>query len=153
MLGWWRQLNGRFMVVWFQCSQSGWDPYAGSQFIMEFSQGTKPLIGAGDLRARLPRLLPPELFEEVRALQNTVLAALRPPPRSHEIFRASAEVRQWYMRQFAVVSDPYVPQDDIWFRYFSLGDVRRWGEFILHHLPQIEDQARSQLALPAAGAA
>jgi hypothetical protein len=153
MLGWYRRLNGRFLVVWFQCSQSGWDPHAGSQFTMEFARTTEPLIGTGDRRARLQRLLPDNLFQDLRAIRNSVVARLKHPPRTHEIFQAPPEVQRWYMRKFEIVFSSYSSEDDIWLRYSTEDDVCRWGEFILLHLPQIAARAESYFSEPREGAA
>src|SRR5207247_10335221 len=53
MLGWKRPLGNEHLVFWFQCSQSGWDDYAGSKFTVEFQRSETDFIGYAVCRHRL----------------------------------------------------------------------------------------------------
>jgi len=140
LLGWSRPHGDAHIVVWCQISQDGWDSYAGSKFIAEFQCSPEPVIGAHKARrARFGFFLVPEEREEVRSIQNTVIAGLLSPPASHPTFHVSQQVTDWYLEKFKPVCDPYSEQHDIWLRYSSPSDVTRWTHFILSKLPKCID--------------
>ncbi|MCI0631607.1 MAG: hypothetical protein L0Y44_13235 [Phycisphaerales bacterium] len=136
MLGWHRPHADQQLVFWFQCSQDGWDPYTGSKFILEFQVAGDPQPGAsGARRYRLPYFLSEAELEEVRAIQNSVIAGLPPPPKDYYVFGLGAATSEWYRGKFQPVPEPYRNQDDIWLRYHTPADVRRWADFVLAVLP------------------
>ena len=57
MASWCKPYGDQFLVFWFQCSSDGWDPYAGSQFTVEFQIANRPVLGLGVNRKRLALLL------------------------------------------------------------------------------------------------
>ena len=140
LLGWSRPYADAHIVVWCQISQDGWDAYAGSKFVVEFQRSPKPVIGGHNARrARFGFFLRPEEREEVRNIQNSVIAALRCPPANHPALHVSQQVADWYLEKFKPVREPYPEQYDIWLRYASANDVTRWAHFILNKLPRCID--------------
>lgn len=137
MLGWYAPLGNRFVVFWIQCSQDGWDRYAGSRFTIEFQIADIPEPGMGTQRARLPRLLDEGQLEELRQLNNRVITKLRKPDPSYFIFGAEPKVIDWYLQKFQPVSEPYRPNEDVWLRYGDEEDVQTWAEWVLGLLPQV----------------
>src|SRR5262249_32734665 len=101
MLSWVRQQGGRHLVVWCQVSQYGGHDYGGSKFIIDFTLSNKRIFGARQIRRqRLPKMLDEIEREEIRAIQNSVIASLRSPPAHHPALHASETVRSWYMEKF-----------------------------------------------------
>ncbi len=137
LLSWYRPHDDAHIVVWCQISQNGWDLYAGSQFIVEFQRSPEPVIGGRHARRqRFALFLSPEEREEVRSIQNAVIAALHRPPPSYAYLHISQQVTDWYLAQFKPVSEPYPMGHDIWFRYASPEHVIQWAHFIVGKLPK-----------------
>ncbi|HEY1208568.1 MAG TPA: hypothetical protein VGE85_04315 [Terracidiphilus sp.] len=154
LLSWTRPHGDAHIVVWCQVSQYGWDPYAGSQFIVEFQRSSEPVIGYGYKNAhreRIALLLSPEEREEVRRIQNSVIASLQHPPANHPILHFTQEVTDIYVKQFKAVSEPYPERNDIWFRYASPEHITQWAHFIIGRLPKCVAIAESwsNLSMPA----
>jgi hypothetical protein len=141
MLGWHRPEGAEHLVFWFQCSQDGWDAYAGSKFIVEFQVSDSSQIGVGTRRYRLPYFLTEHELNQVRSIQNAVIARLPTPPRDYYIFGLDRNLVDWYQAKFRTVQEPYSSRDDIWLRYHEPADVRRWAEFLLSVLPRVVSEA------------
>jgi hypothetical protein len=136
-LGWSRPHGDVHTAVWCQVSQSGWDRYAGSEFVVEFQRSPEPVIGGLDARReRLGSFLSPEEREEVRSIQNAVIAALQFPPTSHPVLHVAQQVTDLYLKKFNTVSEPYPERHDIWFRYALPEHVLWWARFIIGKLPE-----------------
>jgi hypothetical protein len=130
MLGWSRPLADRFVTFWCQCSRDGWDSCAGSKFTVELQDGDAPLPGFGQRNQRIGRLLSAADREVARDLQNQVIAGLPRPPADHPLLQGS--LADYYRQNFEPV---HRVDDDLWFRYYSVADVIRWGEFLRAQLP------------------
>lgn len=136
MLSWHRPSNGMHVVFWFQVSCDGWDAYAGSQFTVEFQLSREPEVGAPSVcRQRIAEFLDDNSREEVRKIQNSVVKALPKPPPNHPILQMPENVRKWYIKRFDLMTEPYLPGDDVWFRYHTDVQVQNWGQFVLKNLP------------------
>jgi hypothetical protein len=136
-LGWTRSNGKDHIVVWCQVSQDGWDSFAGSKFVVEFQLSSEPIIGhVGAHRQRLVRFLTPEAREEIRNIQNSLIATLHHPPSDYPLLHISQQVTDSYLAQFKPITKPYNERDDIWFRYASPEHVTRWGHFIIDKLPK-----------------
>jgi hypothetical protein len=143
MLSWIRPQGTGHLVVWCQAAQSGWDMYSGSQF-MEFQRSAAPAVGAiPSCRKRLHEMLDDEGREEIRTIQNAVIAALRQPPPMHPLLNDTDALRNWYLRKFRPVDTPYGAGDDVWLRYASEQHVAAWAAFILRRLPNCLKQAEA----------
>jgi hypothetical protein len=135
-LSWCRMHEGAHTVVWFQVSQDEWDDFAGSKFVVEFQRSTESFPGAHpSRRMRMAQLLPVAAREEMRVLQNSVIASLAQPPNSHYVLHISESVTQWYRKKFVRDARPYSERDDVWLRYATPDHVCAWSQFLLMHLP------------------
>lgn len=132
MLGWYRPVGNWFVLFWFQVSLDGWDPYAGSKFIVEFQISDEPRIGSlrAVHRSRLPKYLSDDQLERVRELQNRVIARLEKPKRDYHIFQMPENIVTWYLAKFDAVSKRYTQSNDVWLRYRYAEDVEQWAYFI-----------------------
>jgi hypothetical protein len=140
-LGWYRPVDDRYLSVWLKVTIDGFDAYAGSQFAVELRLLTRPEFEPGttlDL-VRLPALLSQGQREELRRLQNEVLAKLPKPPPGYWKLDLGGGPNVWYLQQFEPVTEPYA-YTDIWFRYHDAEDVRMWARFILGVLPECIDR-------------
>jgi hypothetical protein len=136
MLSWWRPQSDRCVVFWCQVFRGAWDPFAGSQFTVEFQLCLEPVVGcAGARRARIARLLDGAALEELRTIQNGVIASLPRPPRNHPVLQMGGKARESYLDRFRPIDAPYSSEQDVWLRYRCEADVRRWGRFVLARLP------------------
>jgi len=146
LLGWQKTFGEKHLIFWLQCSQDGWDPYAGSKFIVEFQLSSSPRIGACGadcVRHRLPHFLTKDLLEIVRAQQNRVIRSLPKPSSNHFVLQMDKQTVDWYLAKFKEVETPYRNTDDIWFRYGSAENVRGWAELLLQVLPSVVQQLES----------
>jgi len=140
LLGWHKPFGEMHLIFWLQCSQEGWDPYAGSKFVTEFQFSPLPRIGAhgaGCVRHRLPSFLTNDELEFVRENQNKVIRSLPKPPAHHFVLQMDQRTVDWYLAKFKKVEVPYKVTDDIWLRYVNHEDVRCWARFLLGVLPRI----------------
>ena len=136
-LSWSRPHGEAHLVVWCQISQIGWDAYSGSQFVVEFQKSKEPLVGASAIhRSRIASFLSQLEREEVRCIQNSVIAALRRPPPNYPILQIAPSVASLYLGNFRALASPYPPAQDIWFRYAAPEHIARWSQFILRKLPE-----------------
>jgi len=136
-LSWTRQKDDLQTVVWCQISQSGWEAYSGSQFTVELQRSVEPVVGASNgPRKRLAAFLSQLEREEVRGIQNAVVAGLTKPPASHPFLHMSPAVSSHYLQRFKRIAAPYPEGHDIWFRYATPAHVANWAKFILRKLPQ-----------------
>ena len=141
-LSWSRPSNGAHIVVWCQISQDGWDAFAGSKFVVEFQRSAGAVVGElSSRRQRLAAFLSSPEREEVRSIQNAVIAKLPSVPKNHPALGVSLEVAQWYRDKFVSITEPYPEGHDVWFRYFYPADVERWAQFILRKLPACTAEA------------
>ena len=127
MLGWYKALDGQNLVFWFQCSQTGWDPFTGSQFTLEFQRSPSSGPGDGVDRARFPKLLDSSDLEKARQIQNEVIVALQKPLRGHWSEQLQGDSQKWYQRQFWPVKEPFTSSQDLWIRYASPAHVALSG--------------------------
>ena len=135
-LSWCRSRGDAYTVVWCQVSRDSWDAYAGSKFAVTFQRSVEPFPGAMQSRsARLADLLPHDAREELRRLQNIVIAGLVAPPDSHAALHVSDRATQRYRKQFVLDAEPYSDRDDVWLRYATPDHVRAWSRFLLARLP------------------
>lgn len=74
--------------------------------------------------------------EEMRAIQNAVIASLRPPPANHPFLHLSQQVRDYYLAKFRQVDQPYSDRHDIWCRYAQPDHIHAWAGFIMGKLPE-----------------
>lgn len=137
MPGWYKHTDAGYLIFWLQVSQDSWDPYAGSKFVVEFQLAERPEIGHGQLRLRLPQLLSDPELEEVRRMQNLVIAKLSIPPMDYYAWHINEDVSEAYRRKFEPVAEPYTRSDDVWLRYAEEEDVRLWVQFLLRTLPTV----------------
>jgi hypothetical protein len=136
MLSWVRQIGDAFIVVWFQVSQFGFEPYSGSQFIVEFQKSSEPIVGSmRGRRKRISGFLSEAEREDVRKIQNQVIEALRKPPEDYVLLRMQDALSERYRRNFEPIGLPYPDGSDIWFRYATPADVSSWSSFIRNKLP------------------
>src|SRR5947209_20581405 len=57
MLGWYAPLERNYWAFWLQVSSEGWDPYAGSKFVVELQISKRQDIGTGEYRRRIAEIL------------------------------------------------------------------------------------------------
>jgi hypothetical protein len=133
-------------MLFFQCSQDGWDDFAGSKFALELAFAeqsefarfgwSEPRPGIGRLRLRVGSLLTEAELEAVRSLQNQVIDRLPRPPSFHWILQ-DPRLRSWYLEQFEPVASPFPRNQDLWLRYHGEEDVRGWSGFVGKLLPDL----------------
>jgi hypothetical protein len=136
--GWTRAEPDGWLVFWLQLSHwnSGFAPDE-FEFTAELQLGDDPVAGLGGPRRRLFDLLTTSEREDHRQIQNLVIAkthldqtwldGLSPGDRAIVLAR--------YMPRFV----PYDSRrdQDVWFRYVDVEDVRRWMKFIETVLPGV----------------
>jgi hypothetical protein len=136
LLSWARRRDDRYLVAWCQVSQSGWDDYAGSRFTVEFQLSDEAIVGTSAVhRQRFSSMLSDGGREEMREIQNRVIACLPTPPASHPLLHISAAVRAYYLKSFQRTDQPYSEREDVWLSYRSTEDVNAWAQFIIRNLP------------------
>ena len=131
MLGFYKLLKEHYLIVWFQCSQDGFDKYAGSKFIVEIQISKSNLIGDESvLRQRIPFFMTEFELEVIAKTENEIVAKLPKPPRSYFIFSLPEDVQRRYLKKFEKISKKYNNSSDIWFVYFNQSDIEKWLETI-----------------------
>ncbi|MFT3947843.1 MAG: hypothetical protein QM763_12815 [Agriterribacter sp.] len=126
MLGFYKKLKSHYFIIWFQCSQDGFDQYAGSKFIVETQIGNTAEIGAGLHRHRIPYFLTESELDKIKITENEIKDKLHKPPKTHFIFTMSEDVQKWYKKKFEKDNTTYTNSSDIWFIYFDTIDIHKW---------------------------
>jgi hypothetical protein len=143
LLSWFRPIEDRNLVFWFQISRDGWDAYAGSKFTVEFQISKEPIVGAAAFkRQRIGKLLTDSALEELLKIQNSVIGSLHKPQSDHPFLQEST--REWYLQKFQLLNSPYQQNSDIWLRYHTADHIRSWGQFVLRQLPACLEQMERQ---------
>jgi len=131
MLGFFKALKEHYLVCWFQCSQEGFDAYAGSKFVFEVQISENNDIGSPSVfRERIPFFLTVDDLAKVTVIENRVKDKLRLPPNNHYIFGMDENIQLWYKKKFEKVDNTYTNSSDIWFVYFDETDINNWIEFL-----------------------
>ena len=125
-LSWARRRGDKYTVLWCQISRDGWDEYVGSQFTLEFQRSVDSAVGSRSTqRKRIAKLLSDTQREDVRLVQNNIVATLRHPPANYFKLSVSPEVTQWYLAKFEQDTTPYPHNHDIWLRYAKTEHVEQ----------------------------
>ena len=131
MLGFYKQLKEFYLVIWFQCSQDGFDQFAGSEFIVEIQISKTNKIGTTSvLRERIPFFLKGKDFKDIVRIENEIKSKLHKPPKTYFIFSLPENIQKWYMKKFEKVTTIYNNSSDIWFKYFDQADIEKWIKLI-----------------------
>ena len=130
MLGFYKKIKDYNLVIWFQCSQEGFDPYAGSKFIVEIQLGQSNEIGTSFDRNRIPHFLTRSELDNIVKIENEIKNRLQKPPQNHFIFSLEDSIQRWYMRKFEKEDKIYSNISDIWFIYYDSNDIQKWMEII-----------------------
>jgi len=131
MLGFYKQLKEFYLVIWFQCSQDGFDQFAGSKFIVEIQISKTNEIGtASIIRERIPFFLKENDFENIVRVENEIKDKLQKPPNTYFIFSLPKNVQNWYKKKFEKTTTIYNKSSDIWFEYFDQTDIEKWIKLI-----------------------
>src|SRR6266404_1231566 len=109
-----------------------------------FQLSDEPIVGARHIRRqRFPKMLDSTGREEIRTIQNKVIASLQYPPAHYPALHTSETVRAWYLEKFRRIDHPYGDLDDIWLRYGSEEHLATWAQFIIRKLPDCFEQAET----------
>ncbi|MGH3298940.1 MAG: hypothetical protein ACRDP7_44825 [Trebonia sp.] len=142
---WQRPAGGEFVVAWVQPTRSpdasGW---YGSRFIIEFRRGAQPRVGVLGPGFRFCQLLDDAGREKVRAAQNAVIRKLPPAP-ARVLRTLDDRARDWYLAQGKQVTQPYRPDEDIWFRYRDERDLDAWFRLLPAMLHDVLGAVRLRL--------
>jgi hypothetical protein len=134
---WHRPAGREFVVAWVQTTRNpdvhGW---YGSKFTLEFRRGAQPRTGVLGPGARFCQLLDDEGREQVRAVQNAVIRRLPPAP-ARVLRTLDDRTRDWYLAQGKLVTAPYSPDHDIWFRHRDEKDLDAWFRLLPVLLPSV----------------
>lgn len=131
MLGFYKQLKEFYLVIWFQCSQDGFDQFAGSKFIVEIQISKTNEIGTTSIiRERIPFFLTEKDFENIVRVENEIKDKLQKPPNTYFIFSLPENIQNLYKKKFEKTTTIYNNSSDIWFNYFDQLDIEKWIKLI-----------------------
>jgi hypothetical protein len=146
-LRYFKPLNQGYFVITLQIDKYGYiGLFGGSEFVVTLQ--VIPQIDADHFdrypypQEQLNRLLSAERLEELRALQNQVIARLTPPaPDDPEMLQLAATPgglsRDGVIKRYFSQHDkPYRLGQGEWFRFADAEDVRRACEFVIAVLPE-----------------
>ena len=138
-------------TVWAQNDKWPFDPWVGSRFLVELQRAPVCAVGAthGALRLRLQLLLTDAEREEVRTLQNAVIAKCRIPTEEEhrQIMGFGLLPGNEYEASCRLIEGDFDPRLDLWLRYLDEADCHGWGEFLESWLPKALDRFASLGAL------
>jgi hypothetical protein len=130
------------VILEWQCHHHGWEKHKGSKFTVWLRRGEATEFGSR-ISDRLTSHLTLQDLEFIRARQNKIVASIPQPPVSYvndiihgfeRAFRDPAPMIASYLSDWQLVETPYLPTDNIWFRYFSEEDVRAWALVLLRYI-------------------
>lgn len=136
--------SGRAVALWFQRHvKASMTEAFGSSFTVELQAQVStghPVIGAGSFknRTRLVQLLTAKEWEELRLVQNTVIARLI--ARRADAVRGAGTLPFEYQcagTNLDIIVSPYPTGKDVWMRYRIKEDVLAWTPFLAQVIPLV----------------
>lgn len=129
---WCKPLGEKILIFWFQVERYGWSTNLGSSFYVEFQLSESSKIGSWGhetTRKRLRHFLTDDEFVNFRRFRDKVVASLTPLP---------ADSNLKLLTDLTLESESYAydTKGDIWFRYYTVEDVRYWANLILPIMPR-----------------
>jgi hypothetical protein len=121
-------------MLWFQPDRWNGPDSAGFKFTVELRLAGRPVLYAAGPRARLPALLTGNEREELRRLENRVIAKL-PVPEPAALRALPEELRRAMLEDRRPRLRPYDRDADIWFRQQDRDDLDVLLAFIARVLP------------------
>jgi hypothetical protein len=149
-LQYYKVIGNRFFVITLAVDKYGYSKLlGGGEFyvFLELASGLGPQWFAlyGQPHEQLNALLAPGRLEELRAIQNRVIAKLTPPAADDEELlafeKAGGGSRESILElYYAPITEPFQPGQGAWFRFGDHDDIRCWAVFICGVLPEAIDQ-------------
>jgi hypothetical protein len=137
--GWIRPAAGGHLALWFQADKWGWSELWGSRFTVEFQITAEPeeaITGKGRSE-RIGYLL--EGFaelDELRVMNNSVIAKLPGTVSGRLVVNRLPDGTELVVEGYKLDPDKAIYGRDIWMHYYSLDDVRMWGDYFARKLPR-----------------
>ncbi len=127
-LAWSKPHLEEHLSFWFQLDKHGWFDELGSSFTLEFQLGPDPHETAGwNQRLRYFSLLTPADQELLRMHNNQVCRNLPELDPNHLLYPSMKVLRAF--DTYCQRDEPYAPKEDVWLRYYTMGDVDFLAEF------------------------
>jgi hypothetical protein len=139
---WVRPAGEQFIVCWVQPSRYP-DSY-GTKFTINCRRGARPAVPVNGPAFRFCNLLDDDGREQVRAVQNAIIARMPPPP-AHITDQLTGEHLDWYLSRGRQVATAYSPSDDVWFRHRDPRDLADWFRLLPALLPAALAELRHRL--------
>jgi hypothetical protein len=136
------------LTLWFEAEDSNWDPLWGSAFTMELERVPHEFEKKfrRETRAKFSALLDRDDLEELRAMNNEVIAALPGTTRDAAIYLVDTASGQDVV--FAGVraqKTPYGLGWNVWMRYLDSDHIVAWADFLRPRLPALVAKVRRLL--------
>jgi len=125
---WIQSVGDVHRIVEVQCGMAGWDPRAGTGFVIEFEESHKAARYSGFHRERVWTMLDDAARAEAIAINGRVQQTL-PPPDSVLLRSLPASLRPYYLSKFSAPTST-VRDSDVWFRYYDETDADQWAVFL-----------------------
>jgi hypothetical protein len=143
-----------YETVWCQMDKWPWDPWIGSQFVVEFQHARSADVGAIDSakRARWAYLLTEDERRVVQVRQNRVIAKIRVPSAAeyNEFMGFPVPNAGLFLEKYEQACRPADYSggraQDIWLRVLGREDVEMWAEFLASWLPRGFERFAATLA-------
>jgi hypothetical protein len=86
MLGFYKLLKKNYLIIWFQCSQDGFDVHTGSKFVVELQISEQNFLGGlAIVRNRIPWYLLKDELSKIVELENEIRSKFFRPQSNHYI--------------------------------------------------------------------
>lgn len=124
---WYKPIDERFLILWFEVSKYGWIEGIGSSFYVGFQLSkSKELYSnsQGTFSKRLPVFLTSEEVEVFRKFRDEIVASLPLLPAASDL----ESIRELDLKN---EDYNYDNKGDIWCRYYTAKDVNHWASLIL----------------------
>lgn len=134
--------------LWFEAEETPWDPLWGSAFTMELERVPHEIERRyrRETRAKFSALLDRDDLEELRAINNQVIAALPGTVRDAAVYLVDGASGQDVV--FAGVRaqrTPYGLGWNVWMRYLDSDHIGAWANFLRPRLPMLVAKVRRLL--------
>ena len=133
------------LSLWFEADESTWTPLWGSSFTMELERTPHHLdmTVQRETRARFSTLLSRDDLEELRAMNNLVIAALPGTANDAAIYLVdSANGHESVFSGARTHKAPYGLGWDIWMHYLDADHIVAWADFLRPRLPELVERVR-----------
>ena len=143
--GWFSPVGSRFFLMTLSHAKNASpDHFVGSQFRVDVGMADQPLRSSAVFR-NVALYLEETQLRQLLEIQNRIITELPYPSlyQHHAGEHVHSKIQSWYLRKFEPVTAFEERLDNVFLRYRSKEDAKKWAAFLQANLPIVIDRFKS----------